>query len=151
MDASEISNRVKETYESFESYEDSGWIRGFRGGSDGWFRTLFMRPDQLLFEWSNCGSEDSKQTLIVKGNKAQILHSKEVWALHKKNKALSKTMSDLEKVMTDRMPLSFAGGTSHGLSDMVVPLLVSDPRRPCWPRKPLWMRTLFSKRFNTIT
>jgi len=133
MDGNEIAKKVLETYASFDSYEDHGVIRepSSYSPTEGWFRTWFMKPDQLLFQWDTYAEGEDKTTLMIKGGRAQLLNSERVHDLRRN----SKVLMDLEKVHDSRIPLSLTGGTTFGMSDSVLPLLVTKPDRPLWPNK----------------
>lgn len=50
----QIISNMKNSYRSFNSYEDKGSaVVQYLGTTDYWtFRTLFLRPDKLQFEWT---------------------------------------------------------------------------------------------------
>jgi VWFA-related protein len=65
--ANEILTRVAATYASCRSYYDEGSIKsGFRGFGNGYFRTTFVRPNHLAFEfWLSREDKDRGRGLVV--------------------------------------------------------------------------------------
>jgi VWFA-related protein len=65
--ANEILTRVAATYASCRSYYDEGSIKsGFRGFGNGYFRTTFIRPNHLAFEfWLSREDKDRGRGWVV--------------------------------------------------------------------------------------
>jgi|AGTN01.1.fsa_nt_gi hypothetical protein len=133
MNVEEIRTRIKDTYKSLSSYQDSGVIRRSHMVMEvnGWFKTHYLKPNQLLFEWSEFGAGD-ENVLMIKDDKAQLIHK----GMPEKMK-VTKSMQDIEKVMTVNMPMSMAAGATSGMSDKVLPLLIDKSQRPCFIAKKL--------------
>jgi outer membrane lipoprotein-sorting protein len=119
IDIETLRARIKDSYKSFSSYEDAGTITSYEFGPPaiGWFKTIFRRPDNLRFEWSETEREDDKSSLIVNGAKAQLL--------------LSGLASKLgrgrgPKIMDVITGLSKAADKTHGLTDIILSLLVEN-------------------------
>ena len=129
MDVEQIRKKIKETYDSFESYQDSGVIisENFETGN-GWFTTYFLRPNQLIFEFSNRSSKTDKQTLMVKGNECQLVGS----GKNEYKASEPKGFAEVQRVMKDRWPLSGLGGVTAGMSDTILPMLIKDSGRSCF-------------------
>lgn len=132
MDIGELKERVKLAYSSMQSYEDSGIIKCNNfGRGDGWFKTEFMRPNLLRFEWCASSFEEDKYTILVKGEKARL-------KLPRRSQDLSKSIHGrVEDITTVHMALSGTGGCSFGLTDTILPLLIDGARRPNFTREKL--------------
>jgi hypothetical protein len=134
MDVEKIKANVRDAYESFSSYEDSGSIKStyFLPEENGWFKTFYRKPNQVRLEWSPSGSEDGKCILIVNGGKAQLLMSEELLAAGNKNGKRTRETQDIQKVMPVNLPMSGAGGITFGMTDTILTLLVTESGRPCF-------------------
>jgi hypothetical protein len=134
MDVEKIKANIKDAYKSFSSYEDAGSIKStyFSPEENGWFKTFYRKPNQVRLEWSPSGRDDEKSILIVNGDKAQLLMSKELLAAGNKNGKRTREIQDIQKVMPVNFPMSGAGGITFGMTDTILPLLVTESGRPCF-------------------
>jgi len=131
IDIEALRARIKDSYKSLSSYEDSGTIRRIEFGPEriGWFKTYFLKPNQVRFEWAGTEGEEDKSVLIVKGSKAQLHLS--TWTL-KLKKGKIKKIREFEEVMDLSTAMSMAGDKTQGVSDTFLPLLVENSGRPCF-------------------
>lgn len=133
MEVEEICERIKEAYKSFSSYQASGLIRKNQMvfEAKGWFRMYYLKPNQLLLEWSEYGSDD-ELVLMIRGEKAQFRYK----TIPKKMKPIKKR-ADIEKVQHVHLPVSMVAGASSEVSDSFLPLLIERTDRPCFINKKL--------------
>jgi hypothetical protein len=122
--------RIKDSYQSFSSYESAGTIRSTEIGPErtGWFKIYFLKPNRVRLEWSGKEGDDDKSVLIVNGSKAQLLLSK--WTLKFSEGKIK--IKKLEEVMDVSTAMSMAGDITQGMSDAILPLLVENSGRPCF-------------------
>lgn len=131
MDIADLKSKIKNAYASFESYEDSGTFEsGASYHTGGWFRTFFIgKPRQLLFEWSPKEGDDSKHVFMVKGDKAQLLQTKEMkerYVQGKFNFVPKEQFKQLEVVGKYSDIAPGLRGITHTVSDFVVRTLATD-------------------------
>lgn len=131
MDVEQIRAKIKETYNSFSSYQDSGEIHSYNFDQGvGWFTTSFLRPNQLIFEFSHYGMDKgNKTTLMVKGDRFQLIGSGD---FAERNRKQSPDFAKTEVVMSNNWPMSGAGGVTFGMSDTILPMLIPKSGRPCF-------------------
>lgn len=131
LDVDTLKAKIKDAYAKFTSYEDSGIIRcPNHGRGDGWFKTKFLRPNLLIYQWCTSSEDEDKQTLLVKGERGRVRVSKGA-AQYAKPKDLAR----VEHIDSVNMAMSLTGGPSFGLSDVVLPLLILDSQRPSFLHK----------------
>lgn len=128
MDVEEIRSRILSSYNSFSSYQDQGIIslRSFTGEkSSNHFRTLFLRPDRVLFEWGANDPGRKLFTLSIVGKEAEF----KTFAIPENSRRLQKPLL----AVVDRT-LRMLGPPllSFGMCDNVVPILIQSPTKRCF-------------------